>query len=157
MVRFPSSLSGLDVWRHEPSVLVYACLAIAAFAKRAVTESTRIRLRSPTDSPVRAVSRKIVTSAESETGTMKIGKQELHHIEISIKPVSFQPQDASDVTSIVRVIKMHITHRKLVGAACSALAALVRCSDTHAQAILKQVHAFPSLLYGNGAMTHVYT
>lgn len=131
--------SGLEFWRHEPSVLIYACLAVGSFAKRAQMEAARILARSPQPSPqpspVRLTTRKILDSHEGGLKTAGL----LHHLEISDKPVTWLPQDGSDVDSVVRIMKMHNKHRKLIGAASSALSSLVRCSNLHAQAILKQV------------------
>lgn len=147
---------GLDFWRHEPSVLVYACLAVDAFARRADMEATRVRMRSPRQSPKRLMSRKILTSQEDQSGKLKMTGLLHATLEVNSKPVSWMPQDGSDVTSvcnqsirfllsivlcdkIVTVMKMHSSHRKVLGAACTAISSLVKVSDLHARAVLKHV------------------
>lgn len=99
---FVVSRAGLDFWRHEPLVLVYACLAVDSFAKRAEIEAARSRTRSPRESHnlVRSMTRKILTSQEDESGKLKMTGL-LHPVmEMSSKPVSWMPQDGSDVVLV---------------------------------------------------------
>lgn len=87
---------GLEFWIREPSVIIYACLAIAAFARRGNVEAARIRMRSPRQSPVRLSSRRSFTSLkESEYKAL------LHPpLEMSSEPLQWMMKDGSDVLSV---------------------------------------------------------
>ncbi|KAL8450603.1 hypothetical protein Emed_002475 [Eimeria media] len=128
-------LKVLSKWKHEPSVLTRACLAIDAAAHRAQLEGLATHER-----------QKRGGDGQRGEGYENLRRPPSYSEEAQVMEAvspKWMPDDSGDVDKVLEVMQLHANNRKLQGAACQAIASLARASLGHCKHVART--AFPLL------------